>query len=148
MQNELKKKIDSLYHDSLDTIRCSFGSRPQGYLQYIAIIQLKKDIQSCLITQYNYVEELDKKFQLLQNQTLSKLETQTLQVQDFQKQNQTLLSKLDTQTLQLYDFQKQNQILLSKLETQTSQIQDLQSKLEEQLKLNETLCKKLFELKN
>ena len=27
------------------------------------------------------------------------------------------------------------------------QIQDLQSKLDEQLKLNETLCKRLFELK-
>jgi hypothetical protein len=41
-----------------------------------------------------------------------------------------------------------NQTLLYKLDEQSSQIQDLQSKLDAQTKLNETLCKRLFELKN
>jgi hypothetical protein len=35
-----------------------------------------------------------------------------------------------------------------KLNNQNTLILDLQTKLDEQLKLNETLCKKLFELKN
>jgi hypothetical protein len=48
------------------------------------------------------------------------------------------LSKLD----------EQNKMLLSTLNTQESHIQDLQTKFDEQLKLNETLCKRLFELKN
>ena len=40
-----------------------------------------------------------------------------------------------------------NKELLFKIDTQTSQIEVLRSKLDEQLKLNETLSKRLFELK-
>jgi hypothetical protein len=64
------------------------------------------------------------------------------------KSKDKVISKLDAQTLKLQDFQKQNQTLLSKLDTQTLQIQDLKSNLEEQVKLNGELCKRLFELKN
>ena len=46
------------------------------------------------------------------------------------------------------DLVKQSNQDKFNLNAQSSQIQDLQSKLDEQTKLNETLCKRLFELKN
>jgi hypothetical protein len=45
------------------------------------------------------------------------------------------------------ELNQKNNELLSKIYIQSSQIQDIQSKLDEQLKLNETLCKRLIELK-
>jgi hypothetical protein len=54
------------------------------------------------------------------------------------------------QNKELKELNEQNQIILSKLEeenkTLLSQIQDLQSKLDEQLKVNEMLSKRLYEL--
>jgi len=54
------------------------------------------------------------------------------------------IKELETKNKELN--QKNNE-LLSKIDIQSSQIQDIQSKLDEQLKLNETLCKRIIELK-
>jgi hypothetical protein len=61
------------------------------------------------------------------------------------KSKDKVIKKLDGEITKIQDLENQN--ITEKLEFEINKNQDLQTKLEEQLKLNETLCKRLFELK-
>jgi hypothetical protein len=59
-----------------------------------------------------------------------------------------VIEKLDIEITKIQDLENQNKNIIKKLEFEINKNEDLQTKLDEQLKLNETLCKRLFELKN